>query len=143
LPYPSIGDPVEAARMNAVENAGGNSFHDYLLPKMVILLKQGFGRLIRTTGDRGAAVLLDKRLRSATYRTEVLRSLPDPTVGYESDTELFRRIADWMGIPFRPEELPPPAVTDLARLLAENQLPIPFVPEDQFAAVALPRLLAV
>ena len=41
LPYPSIGDPVEASRMNAVEAAGGNPFYDYLLPKMVILLKQG------------------------------------------------------------------------------------------------------
>ena len=85
LPYPSIGDPVEAARMNAVEAAGGNPFHGYLLPKMIILLKQGFGRLIRSATDRGAAILLDKRLRSATYRTEVLRSLPDPTIGYESD----------------------------------------------------------
>jgi len=73
LPYPSIGDPVEAARMNAVEAAGGNPFYDYLLPKMVILLKQGFGRLIRTSTDRGAVVLLDKRLRSATYRTGKLK----------------------------------------------------------------------
>jgi ATP-dependent DNA helicase RecQ len=143
LPYPSIGDPVEAARMNVVEAAGGNPFYDYLLPKMVILLKQGFGRLIRTSTDRGAAVLLDKRLRSATYRTEVLRSLPDPTVGYESDVELFRRISDWMGLPFRPEELPAPTITDLARLLAENTLSGPFVSEADFATVALPRLLAV
>lgn len=143
LPYPSIGDPIEAARMNAVEATGGNPFYGYLLPKMVILLKQGFGRLIRSAADRGAAVLLDKRLRSATYRTEVLRSLPDPTVGYESDIELFRRIADWMGLPFRPEELPAPTVTDLARVLTENQLPGPFVPEAEFTAVALPRLLAV
>jgi ATP-dependent DNA helicase RecQ len=143
LPYPSIGDPVESARMGAVEASGGNPFYSYLLPKMIILLKQGFGRLIRASDDRGAAILLDKRLRSATYRTEVLRSLPDPTVGYESDVELFRRIADWMGLPFRPEELPPPTVTDLARILSENQLPGPFVPEDEFTSVALPRLLAV
>ncbi len=143
LPYPSIGDPVESARMNAVEAAGGNPFHGYLLPKMIILLKQGFGRLIRSATDRGAAVLLDKRLRSATYRTEVLRSLPDSTIGYESDAELFRRIADWMGLPFRPEELPAPTVTDLARVLAENLLPGLFVPEEEFARVALPRLLAV
>src|SRR5207248_1456285 len=58
LPYPSLGDPIEAARMSAVENAGGNAFYDYLLPKMIIILKQGFGRLIRSAGDRGASILL-------------------------------------------------------------------------------------
>jgi ATP-dependent DNA helicase RecQ len=143
LPYPSIGDPVEAARMGAVEAAGGDPFRDYLLPRMVILLKQGFGRLIRTAADHGAAVLLDKRLRSATYRTEVLRSLPDPTVGYESGPELFRRIAEWMGIPFDPADLPAPTVSDLARVIAENQLPAAFVAEADFERLAGPRLLAV
>jgi ATP-dependent DNA helicase RecQ len=143
LPYPSIGDPVEAARMSAVEAAGGRPFNDYLLPKMVILLKQGFGRLIRAPGDRGAAVLLDKRLRSATYRTEALRSLPDPTLGYESGPELFRRIAEWMGIPFDPAELPAPTVSDLARVIAENQLPAAIVAEADFESLARPRLLAV
>src|SRR5439155_21611677 len=126
------GDPVEAARMGAVEAAGGNAFHDYLLPKMVILLKQGFGRLIRTASDRGAAVLLDKRLRGATYRPEVLRSLPDPTPGYESGPELFRRVAEWMGLPFDPADLPAPTVSDLAKVLAEQQLPGRFVAEADF-----------
>jgi len=143
LPYPSIGDPVEAARMGAIEAAGRNPFQDYLLPKMVILLKQGFGRLIRAAADRGAAVLLDKRLRSSTYRTEVLRSLPDPTVGYESGPELFHRIAAWMGIPFDPADLPAPTVSDLARVIAKNQLASVTVPEEEFERVALPRLLAV
>jgi ATP-dependent DNA helicase RecQ len=143
LPYPSIGDPVESARMGAVEAAGGDPFFEYLLPKMVIVLKQGFGRLIRTATDRGAAVLLDKRLRSATYRNEVLRSLPDPMIGYESGPELFRRVAEWMGIAFDPAELPAPTVSDLARVLAEQQLSGRFVAEADFEAVARPRLLAV
>jgi ATP-dependent DNA helicase DinG len=65
LPYPSLGDPIEAARMTTVENAGGNPFYDYQSPKMVITLKQGFGRLIRSTDARGAAILLDKRLRNS------------------------------------------------------------------------------
>jgi ATP-dependent DNA helicase RecQ len=143
LPYPSIGDPIEAARMNAVESAGGCPFRDYLLPKMVTLLKQGFGRLIRSAGDRGAAVLLDKRLRGATYRTEVLRSLPDPTLGYESGPEMFRRIADWMGIPFDPADLPAAIVSDLARVISDNQLADTLVTEEDFERIALPRLLAV
>jgi ATP-dependent DNA helicase RecQ len=143
LPYPSIGDPVEAARMSAVENAGRNGFYDYLLPKMVIILKQGFGRLIRSTTDKGAAILLDKRLRNSLYRTEVLRSLPDPTIGYESDVDLFRHIAEWMELPFDPDELPTPTVPDVERVLREQQLATPFVALDDFELIAQPRLLAV
>ncbi len=143
LPYPSLGDPVEAARMNAVENAGGNAFYGYLLPKMIITLKQGFGRLIRAADDKGAAILLDKRLRNSLYRTEVLRSLPDPSIGYESDVEMFRRVAEWMGIDFDLADLPAPTVPDLQRVLIEQQLAAPFVGEDDFEQMAQPRLLAV
>ncbi len=143
LPYPSIGDPVEAARMGAVEAAGGDPFYGYLLPKMVTVLNQGFGRLIRSQSDHGAVILLDKRLRSAMYRTEVLRSLPDPTIGYQSGTDLFRRIAEWMDLPSDPDDLPAPAIPDLARILAEQQLPDVYVCDDDFEPVAKPRLLAV
>jgi ATP-dependent DNA helicase RecQ len=143
LPYPSLGDPMEAARMSAIENAGGSAFFDYLLPKMIIVLKQGFGRLIRAVEDKGAAVLLDKRLRSSLYRTEVLRSLPDPTIGYESDVEMFRRIAEWMGLTFDPDDLPAPTIPDLQRILMEQQLPTPFVDEADFERIARPRLLAL
>jgi len=143
LPYLSIGDPVEAARMTAVEASGGNAFFDYLLPRMVILLKQGFGRLLRSPQDHGAVILLDKRLRSALYRTEVLCSLPDPTIGYESGPALFERLAAWMDLPFDPADLPAPTVSDLARVLEENQLSSAIVADEEFEAVALPRLLAV
>jgi len=143
LPYPSLGDPVEAARMSAVENAGQNSFYDYLLPKMIIILKQGFGRLIRSADDKGAVILLDKRLRNAMYRTEVLRSLPDPTIGYESDVDMFQSIARWMHELFDPAELPAPTVPDVERVLVEQQLPTPFVSDADFEFIAKPRLLAV
>src|SRR5579883_2066332 len=129
--------------MGAVENAGGNSFYDYLLPKMVIILKQGFGRLIRKADDKGAVVLLDKRLRSSLYRREVLASLPDPTIGYESDVELFQHIASWMEISINPEDLPAPTVPDVQRVLNEQELSRASVPVDEFEAVARPRLLAV
>ncbi|HET8851524.1 MAG TPA: helicase C-terminal domain-containing protein, partial [Ktedonobacteraceae bacterium] len=143
LPYPSLGDPVEAARMNAIENAGGNAFYGYLLPKMIIVLKQGFGRLIRQSDDRGAAILLDKRLRSSLYRTEVLRSLPGPTIGYESDVEMFSRIAEWMELEFDPAALPAPTVPHLQKILLEQQLTTSFVEDADFEQVAKPRLLAV
>jgi ATP-dependent DNA helicase RecQ len=143
LPYPSLGDPVEAARMGAVENAGGNAFYDYLLPKMVILLKQGFGRLIRRADDKGAAILLDKRLRNSLYRHEVLASLPDPTISYESDLDMFRAIADWMQITLHPEDLPEPTVSDIQKILNEQALSSVYVAPDDYESIARPRLLAV
>ena len=143
LPYPSLGDPIEAARMTAIESAGGNAFYGYLLPKMIIVLKQGFGRLIRKGDDKGAAILLDKRLRSSLYRAEVLRSLPNPTFGYESDVELFQRIAEWMELDFDPADLPTPTVPDLHCILQEQQLLTLFIDEDDFERIAKPRLLAV
>ena len=143
LPYPSLGDPVEAARMGAVENAGGNSFSDYLLPKMVILLKQGFGRLIRSATDRGAVILLDKRLRSSLYRNEVLSSLPNPTISYASDVALFQEIADWMPFHINPDDLPAPTVPDVQRVLTEQELATSIVAVEEYEELARPRLLAV
>ena len=73
----------------------------------------------------------------------MLRSLPDPTVGYESGPELFLRVAQWMGIDCDPDSLPAPAVSDLARIIADNQLLSAVVPEEEFDRIARPRLLAI
>ncbi len=73
----------------------------------------------------------------------MLRSLPNPTIGYESDVEMFRRIAEWMDLPFDPSDLPAPTVPDVERVLREQQLPTPFVAPDEFERIARPRLLAL
>jgi len=140
FPFPSLGDPLEGARMNAVERNGGDGFYQYLLPRAIFQFKQGFGRLIRSKDDRGAVIMLDKRLRSAMYRGEVLTSLPGPTIGYDSDIEMYRRISEWMGISFDPTELPVVAQSPVMQIIAENQLPDTFVEEADWEKVALPRL---
>ncbi|HEX2913497.1 MAG TPA: RecQ family ATP-dependent DNA helicase [Chloroflexia bacterium] len=143
FPFPSLGDPLEAARMAAVERAGGDGFYQYLLPRAIFQFKQGFGRLIRSDSDHGAVVMLDKRLRSAMYRGEVLASLPNPTIGYESDLEMYRRICEWMGIPFDPSQLPPSADGKALEILNQNMLPSNFIAEAEWESVARPRLEAV
>ncbi len=140
FPFPSLGDPLEAARMAAIERAGGDGFYEYMLPRAIFLFKQGFGRLNRTSTDHGVVVMLDKRLRGAMYRGEVLTSLPNPTIGYESDQEMYRRIAEWMGFEFDPHDLPPASCDTFYELLAENQLPSNIVDEFTWRDVALPRL---
>ena len=76
LPFAVPNDPVVAARMRAIEEAGGRPFFDYQVPSAVLTLKQGFGRLIRSLEDRGVLVLLDPRIRRQRYGQTFLASLP-------------------------------------------------------------------
>uniref|UniRef100_E6QKS5 Putative ATP-dependent helicase n=1 Tax=mine drainage metagenome TaxID=410659 RepID=E6QKS5_9ZZZZ len=83
LPFAVPNDPVVAARMRAIEEAGGNPFFDYQVPTAVITLKQGFGRLIRSLDDRGVLVLLDPRIRQKYYGKTFLESLPPYRLTYD------------------------------------------------------------
>ena len=76
LPFAVPSDPVVAARMRAIEEAGGKPFFDYQVPAAVLTLKQGFGRLIRSLEDRGVLVLLDPRITRQRYGQTFLASLP-------------------------------------------------------------------
>jgi ATP-dependent DNA helicase DinG len=80
IPFKVPTEPLTAARIEAIERAGGNSFTDYMLPHAALRLKQGFGRLIRTRTDRGAIVILDPRLLSRGYGRYLLASLPPAPV---------------------------------------------------------------
>jgi ATP-dependent DNA helicase DinG len=76
LPFAVPNDPVVAARIRAVEDAGGNAFFEYQVPSAVISLKQGFGRLIRSVKDRGVLALLDNRVVKQRYGKVFVDSLP-------------------------------------------------------------------
>lgn len=76
LPFAPPDDPVVAARIARINEAGGNAFMDYQLPEAVISLKQGAGRLIRSEADRGILMLCDPRLTTKAYGRKVLEALP-------------------------------------------------------------------
>jgi ATP-dependent DNA helicase DinG len=76
LPFAVPSDPIVAARQRNIEEAGGSSFYEYSVPQAIISLKQGLGRLIRSTTDRGVLAVLDPRLRTKMYGQQFLKSLP-------------------------------------------------------------------
>ncbi len=89
LPFAVPSDPIIAARQRYIEEQGGSSFYEYSVPQAIISLKQGLGRLIRSTTDRGVLAVLDPRLRTKMYGQTFLQSLPPCRI--TSDVDQLRR----------------------------------------------------
>lgn len=79
LPFAPPNDPLTAARIEALDEAGHDAFNSYQVPQAALKLKQGFGRLIRTRKDRGIVAVLDSRLTGKRYGQAFLESLPKAT----------------------------------------------------------------
>ncbi|MGC1106673.1 MAG: helicase C-terminal domain-containing protein [Candidatus Acidiferrales bacterium] len=77
LPFAVPSDPIVAARVRALQDDGQNAFAEYQVPKAVLSLKQGFGRLIRSRTDRGVLAILDNRIQRMQYGRIFLESLPE------------------------------------------------------------------
>ena len=76
LPFAPPDDPVLSARIEQMKKEGRNAFMEYQLPRAVINVKQGAGRLIRDETDRGVLMICDPRLLSKPYGRRVWQSLP-------------------------------------------------------------------
>ena len=90
LPFASPGDPITAARVEAITARGGSPFGEYQIPLAILTLKQGLGRLLRHRQDRGVLAVLDPRLKTMAYGRRFLASLPPSPVTSElSDVVRF------------------------------------------------------
>ncbi|MFO0671479.1 MAG: helicase C-terminal domain-containing protein [Polyangiaceae bacterium] len=76
IPFAVPSDPIVAARCAVLEAEGGNPFVEYSVPMAAITLKQGFGRLVRSTRDAGIVAILDRRVTTRSYGKLLLSSLP-------------------------------------------------------------------
>lgn len=95
LPFAVPSDPIFAARSETYSS----SFDEYAVPEAVLRFRQGFGRLIRTSTDRGIVAVFDRRIISKGYGSSFLESLPDCTVNYGSLSALPAAARAWLNIP--------------------------------------------
>jgi DNA polymerase-3 subunit epsilon/ATP-dependent DNA helicase DinG len=92
LPFSVPTDPVFAARSESFDDAFGG----YAVPQAVLRFKQGFGRLIRSSRDRGVCAVLDRRILTKRYGATFLQSLPDCSVEVGSMFDLPGASRDWL-----------------------------------------------
>jgi len=96
LPFRVPSDPVVMARMEAIENRGGNPFMELSLPEAVMKFKQGFGRLMRRQTDHGVVLILDSRTLKKRYGSIFLKSLPPASTSIKEHKSTLIDIEDFL-----------------------------------------------
>jgi ATP-dependent DNA helicase DinG len=97
LPFQVPTEPVQQARAEKIKADGGDPFRDFSVPQAVIKFRQGFGRLIRSRDDRGAVVILDRRVLNKSYGRIFIRSLPDTEIVRGDSSDIFARMKTFFG----------------------------------------------
>jgi len=92
LPFPVPTDPVTAGRSEQY----ANPFNDYALPQAVLRFRQGFGRLIRRTTDRGVFIVADSRVARRRYGPTFLESIPETELRRVNADEVAQAVSDWL-----------------------------------------------
>lgn len=95
LPFSPPNTPVVEARIEEVMKNNKDAFYGYSVPDAVLRFKQGFGRLIRSEGDEGVIVVLDRRIVDKRYGRKFLNSLPIKTHIRGDTATILQKISDW------------------------------------------------
>ena len=96
LPFSPPDEPVTEARCRMLERKGENPFYTYSLPEALLRFRQGFGRLIRTSTDRGVLVVLDRRVITSKYGVEFQKAIPPVEWQEVSIQEMATIIEQWI-----------------------------------------------
>jgi ATP-dependent DNA helicase DinG len=97
LPFQPPNHPLVEAKSEQIKKNNQNPFTALSVPQAVIRFKQGFGRLVRTSQDRGVVIIYDTRVLETSYGRNFLYSLPGPKIEHMSTQHLVSRISAWMG----------------------------------------------
>jgi ATP-dependent DNA helicase DinG len=95
LPFQPPNHPVYEAKSIEMKKNGENAFYELALPNAVIRFKQGFGRLIRSTNDRGIVFVCDARIIKSRYGNYFTESIPAVPIAYDSTANLMEKASDW------------------------------------------------
>jgi len=98
LPFKVPSEPLTAARLERLTEAGVDGFTHYLVPLAALKLKQGFGRLIRTKSDVGAVVLLDRRVVTKRYGATMLEGLPPASKAIGNWPDVRRELEEFFAL---------------------------------------------
>ena len=96
LPFRVPTEPIQQARAELLRSRGLDPFRAHQLPESVLRLRQGFGRLIRTRTDRGAVLILDRRIHDRWYGRVFLSSLPPATRTTGPTRAVLRTVRDFL-----------------------------------------------
>ncbi|TLG81412.1 DNA polymerase III subunit epsilon [Vagococcus zengguangii] len=98
LPFESPDRPYIKEKLRLYQERGLDGFQHYSLPKAILRLRQGIGRLIRSNDDHGAIVILDPRIETARYAKKIKQSLPDGlTLAVKPLDNIISELIDFIG----------------------------------------------
>lgn len=95
LPFMPPTHPIYAAKAEDLKKQGKNPFMDLALPQAVIRFKQGFGRLIRSSTDRGIVFICDQRIVQKKYGNYFLQSLPKVPITVDETRKIIEKATKW------------------------------------------------
>ncbi|MCA1294653.1 ATP-dependent DNA helicase DinG [Paenibacillus sp. alder61] len=96
LPFQPPNHPLVEAKSERLQQEKKNPFMKLSVPQAVIRFKQGFGRLVRSSQDRGIVVVYDTRILESYYGKYFLYSLPGPKMEHMPLEQMVPRISEWL-----------------------------------------------
>jgi len=96
LPFSSPDDPITEAINEYYKQRGINSFTAHSLPEAIIRFKQGFGRLIRRSTDRGVIIVFDRRIETTNYGKAFIKSIPSVPIEHGNQSDIIDSIEKWL-----------------------------------------------
>ncbi|ANS74827.1 ATP-dependent DNA helicase DinG [Paenibacillus yonginensis] len=96
LPFQPPNHPLVEAKSERLQQQKKNPFTKLSVPQAVIRFKQGFGRLVRSSRDKGIVIVYDTRILDSYYGKYFLYSLPGPKMEHMPLSQMVPRITEWL-----------------------------------------------